>query len=384
MSFSTAVTDLGHFVHNPGDTAVLGRCLVMALRDMRAETPEWGEGTFTFVGEADVSSYAFGSWPLIPGGVLSFASRPLVSHTAIAGAILEPDTLVSSTNLTGDITDVQDSAELPDENYLDATTAANTGFEVRWDVALSRPLLTGAGKQVMRVACYNEGTDLTINWTVKEGGVDVQVGTFTIDDTETKAYHVAWDASNLSTLNPAANQISLELEDINNGANAGEAHFGAVQWFPHGRVTTSDQAVTGGMRPLIGLQQQEIRNLVGGRVEVSIAEPTHYAVWNQRLYLYPTPNGSYWYQCDYRKDSTRDDTTGALLTESSTTETNDWLAGGPGYQELLVRALQIYYELRPHDAKAAALAGQAAFRTRASNALAAELDTFSRPPRSWF
>lgn len=372
--FQTVVSNIARYVHNPGDTVAVAECLLMALKALRGERHEWAEGTLAFVTEASVAEYPFGSYPGLPGGFFTFAVNPQVSYAAIAGAILQPDTLASSSNLTGDITDVQDSAGQPDENYLDPTTAAATSFEVRWDDDLERPLIPGAAKQIVRVAAYGEGTDRSVSWTVKEGGSTVVTGSFTVDGDVPAAYHIEWDAALLSTLDPAGEQISLLLEE-----STGTIHFGAVQWYTGTRVPDS---VTGGLRTVTPVRPQGLHEYASGRTSVDAPGPLRYAIWNHRLLLDPAPTGSYYIRGDYQKDSTRDRETGVLLTTSSTTETNEWLDGA-GHQRLLAKTLQIYYRLRPHDAKAASLADDVEAMGRMSDDLASGLEVFSHAPKGY-
>lgn len=365
------------YAHSAGDSTVMKQSLVQALRQLRGQRVEWGEGSFAFTTESGVTEYPFGAYPRLPGGVMALSSQAHCSYSALAGAVLNPDTLVSSVNLTGTITDLQGSAESPGNDFLDPIAAGASSFNARWDVALARPLLPGlwqgAGAQIMRISAYNEGAaDRTVTWTVKEGASAIDTGTITINSSTPSVYEIKWDASKLSTLSPAAEQISMTFS----AGTGDDVHFGPLQWF----TGTRDQgnSVTGGTQPLDQMTAEQYESLIGGRVEVLTALPTMAAIFDDKLLLYPTPNGAYRVNARYQKDSTRDEITGAKITTVATTETNEWFRDG--YAQTVAETLKIYHALRTHDAKGIAMAQMVASDSQKAQSLAYELDIFSKAP----
>ena len=377
-TFNELATEMASYAHASNDVTVIKECIVNALRALRHRRVKWGEATATFVTEPNVAFYPFGSYPNLPGDIMSFTTDPIVTVSALAGAVLQPDTLVTQTNLTGSISDVQDSAEEPDDDYLDPTAAATWTMEVRWDVALSRPLVPGASKQIMRVLMYNEGTDRTVAWKIKEGGSDVTgaSGSWTVNSTTPTVYEAKWDAALLSTLNPAANQISLHVTDASSG---GDVHIGAVQWFTATR--TEHLTTTTSQSPIRIINVQNFRELERAWPDNSFGTPWQIAIFNERMYFYPTPNSTYLVTFDYQKDSTRDETTGNKITTSSTTETNGWF--DEGKMELVGQALMFYHSLRPHNAKAAQLAAAAKEMAEEAQEVAYDQALLSQLPRGY-
>ena len=320
MSFSTVVTEIAEkYAHTPGDLAVVGDSVVAALRDLRGQRADFAETSARFVTESQIEAYPLGEYPRLPGGIMSFSTAPHVSFTAISNAVMVPDTLVSSTNLTGDILALQDSAERPIGTFMRPVATANSDYEARWDAEVGRTLLPGTGvgeAQIFRVGAFNVGTDRVINWTVKESAATIATGTFTVDSDKPAAYDITWNAGLLSTLTPAANTISLLVEDL---TGAGAVSFTALQWFTWTDMNLGN--VQGGSFPMNVWTIQQLRDLRGGRIETVQAQPREIAVFDQKLELYPTPNGAYLLTIDFQADASRDATTNAVITTSATTET---------------------------------------------------------------
>lgn len=76
--------------------------------------------------------------------------------------------------------------------------------------------------------------------------------------------------------------------------------------------------------------------------ETATTYPRGRAWHDRKIYLGPPPSGVMTLYLDYAKDARRDALTGALITTSSTTETNDWF--GPGVQALAQQALSLFYK----------------------------------------
>ena len=347
--FATLATELANHTHRPGDVAAHKNAIVQALRKLRTRRVIWGEGGFFFVVESGVNEYPEETYPRVARDIMALTSVE-TSYNPLATAVISPDTLVSSTNLTGTITALQDSAENPDDDYQVPATAANTDFVARWDVDLTRPLNPGANLQIMRLLVHGSSTtSRQIDWTLKEGANTRASGNFNVTSSSRIIHDIAWDASALSTLNPSANQISLTVAD---STGAGEVSFGALQWFTNGR--DSQRSATGGTRPLEILDHEIFKDYTGGRVNIVRAVPRFISYFDKRIWVYPTPNGSYLLDVSYMKDSTRDEETGNKITTSSTTETNGWF--DEGYAELRAQALVVYHATRTNDPKALAMA----------------------------
>lgn len=372
------VSELLGYAHNQGDTVVMRRCLVQALRNLRGQRSEWGAGRIDFVLEPGVVDYPFGAYPRLPGGIMALSSDVLVASSSTEGAVLEPSVLVSSTNLTGDITDLQDSAQEPDDDDLRPSSSANTDFVVRWDQALTRALipglLEGQGAQNMRLSMFNQGTDRVVGWEVKEGAVSVATGSVTVTSSNRRVYEVRWDAAVLSTLNPAAGQITLTVTDA---TGTGEVSFSAVQWFT--RTRDEVLSLTSGQYKAIDVHISDTLLLLGGRKEVVRGFPERVSVFNNAFQFYPTPNGAFLCTFAYQKDATRDETTNAKIDVDSTTETNEWFRDG--FNALKNETLIEYYATRSHDPKAMQLVQLVQQGNQHRNDLAYEMGIHQRAPR---
>lgn len=375
--FNSMTAELLTYSHNSGDTTTMKRCLVQALRNLRGKRTEWGAGRVDFVLEPDVTDYPFGLYPRLPAGIMSMVGHFLVSSSSVDSAVMRPDVLVSSTNLTGDITALQDSAQEPDDNDLRPTIAANTDFVVRWDVALPRALipglLEGKGSQNMRLSMFNKGTNRIVTWEVKEGATSIATGSFTVNSSNRRIYEAHWDAALLSTLNPASGEITLTVTDA---TGAGDVSFSAVQWFS--RTRDEVLALTSGQYRAVDTHIRDVLLLLGGRKEVVRGFPERVSFYNNAIQVYPTPNGAFLCTFPYMKDATRDSITNAKITIASTTETNEWFEDG--FERLKNEALSIYHATRSHDAKALQLVEIMKQQADDRNNIAYEVGVYQRAP----
>lgn len=363
---------------NFADLEFTKRGVVTALANVSAIRSQWGEGQVDFVLEPGVVDYPFG-YPRLPEGIMSLSGEVLVTSAESPNAILQPSVLVSSNNLTGDITALQDSAQNPDENDLRPTTADTADFVVRWDQVLSRPLIPGLhegqGSQDMRVSMFNKGNPDTVNWEVKEGAVSVATGSILVTGSTRRPYDIRWDAAFLSTMTPASGQITLTVTD---STGHGDISYSAIQWFPRSR---DDRLTLGGQYTLLRKNVGRVLRNLGGRLEIVRGFPREVAVFNNALKFYPAPAGSYLCTFPYQKDAARDSVTNEKITIASSTETSDWFDAG--FNQLRDEFLIEYYALRPQDAQAMQMAMLAVKRNQDRIALNYEIGVHDKAVESW-
>lgn len=102
------------------------------------------------------------------------------------------------------------------------------------------------------------------------------------------------------------------------------AYTGADAGFPEGLLTFQRLYYDMGSyaRPIEPTDVMTIRRL---QETPAVSYPFRACWWQERLQFGPAPAGVYVVKWDIVLDSTKDETTGALITEASTTQTNPWL-----------------------------------------------------------
>lgn len=150
---------------------------------------------------------------------------------------LAPDALLIQTNLTGAVTDIDESVDSPDSNWLvSVDDGLNTTMRVSFPTPTGDPT-TGAGLQTMRLWVRRSqvagGNSPTLAVNLWENGSDVStlVTGQSITNLTGEMLTLTWDASSLSLATGA--DVEIYAVGSRSGGAGGDrrtVEFGAVEW----------------------------------------------------------------------------------------------------------------------------------------------------------
>jgi hypothetical protein len=120
-----------------------------------------------------------------------------------------------------------------------------------------------------------------------------------------------------------------------------------VDTYPRGQFVTADamnitmvQVVESSLyTEVIQVSRNEMNRMKDQNAASPTGTATHWCWHDESMILYPTPSSALTIRFDYWKDPLRDEETGAEMTSSSTTETNEMFRRG----EVLLRAAAGYH-----------------------------------------
>jgi lysozyme len=143
---------------------------------------------------------------------------------------LSPDAIISQTNTTGTVSNVQDSPSSPDANSLTATT---TGTANDMRLSFPTPSKSLSGTQTFNVwaSATNTNGAVTSTISIYENGVSKASGTATTVSTTGQILTFTWDASILS--DPTGSNVEIYISNTGysgGGAKKTNVSIGAVQW----------------------------------------------------------------------------------------------------------------------------------------------------------
>lgn len=156
-----------------------------------------------------------------------------------------PDEILSITNLTGSISDIQDDPDSPDGNWI-VTLSQNTNVNIRIGFASTNFRVTPNSTQEFKFHVRKNstgGNTTTYNVRLYESGVlRATSDTFTVSATETRSF--TWN-SNLLTSSAFGQNVQFELAQLGGGTTGTRRwiEIGAVEWnantiFPNTITTT--------------------------------------------------------------------------------------------------------------------------------------------------
>ena len=149
-----------------------------------------------------------------------------------------PDAIVTQTNLTGTITNIQDDPDSPDGNWWTAGVNVSTIAHISFPTPTGNPT-TGAGLQEFRIllrktATNNGKTDDTYTIHLYEDGVLRQSTIASGGNTPTGGVVVSatWDAANLTSADGSGVEVYISTTPEAGGAptSRGSIEVGAVEW----------------------------------------------------------------------------------------------------------------------------------------------------------
>lgn len=350
---STLLTSLKAYSGKPNDDTYLKAAIVSALREVRNIRAPWSEGTFRFYTEANTSEYATG-YPGIPADLLQFDSVMASTSNVSGAAVIQPDTIITKTNLTEGASDAVTLAWIldrphdpdPSANHLWTPTAA--GDPIDWKVEFATPTKTlpeGADRQKLRLLMRYKNSASTPTITLideSSGSTTVLTQTPTLTATAT-VYEYTWDARTLD-VNPPTD-LNLRIQLTPSGTE--NVELLAVEWI-------TDYEYQDSARPIPFYTIDEMQEQLGAYGRTSTGIPQGWTWHHDSMILAPEPSGVYEIYGTYMKDATRDSDGNEITTSFAGTETNDWLDRGLHVVE--AKALEIYYMHRAQNPDAAQMA----------------------------
>lgn len=345
--FATVLALLKGYAHKPNEDTFLSEAIIRALVELRALRFEFAETTYQFYTENGRFEYRPG-YPNFPSGVRSWDSIEISTSPVTQLGI--PNEIVSSANITGDETDIDDRPISPDFNSIVSTVAATpTNALIGFTSPESDPPLSSVEpfnvltqKFIVLLASL-DATARTVTLELKElaGALATKVVTVLGDGTR-QTFEFDWDAHNL--VDPTGGDVRLHITDPG-VAGAGLA-IHAAEWH-------SNALPPVGSEPAHPVSIVNMRELRGFAFNTVLAKPDIAAFHGEAMILYPTPAGEYLITGDMLVDSTKDEVTG--LPVASGTDTNIFFQER-GRSLLINKALQMYHMERTQDQEKATIA----------------------------
>lgn len=173
-------------------------------------------GRLFYVGrDGEVGSYEHGGSVVASASSASSASGNLSGGQGFQFGI-SPDAIISQTNLTGAVADIQDDPESPDANWLTANSLDNTVLHVSFPTP-NGPLEPGADLQTFRVwarKTTSVNTSPLLHAYLYEGGVQkADLGTATVTSDTGQVVEFTWDAASLADVSGADVELRVVADN---------------------------------------------------------------------------------------------------------------------------------------------------------------------------
>jgi len=159
--------------------------------------------------------------------------------------LLPPDSILSSTNITGAVTDVDDPTDNTDANYIYPTDGGSS-YQVRFTFPSPGGELSGT--QTFRVAIQKTDDTDTVTTgggnpsfavDLEESGTSIQTGVISqtlADNGNIQVFSGTWDANTAGLTNTDGSEVELFFDFYQNGGgpNARNGRLHAAEWEAQG------------------------------------------------------------------------------------------------------------------------------------------------------